>query len=445
MVLEAAFLCVDNSDYMRNGDFAPSRMEAQLDAVNLLSGAKTQSNPENTVGLLATAGRGVEVQVALTADIGKILSLSHGIKVGGLANLSAGIQVAQLSLKHRQNKNQRQRIIVFVGSPVNEEESALVKLGKKLKKNSVALDIINFGEEAENAAKLEALLNAVNSDDNSHLVTIPPGPHVLSDILLSSPIVQGEDGAASAVAAAAGGGGGGDGFTEFGVDPNMDPEFAYALRISMEEERARQEAESKKREEEEGTAAGEGGAAASSAAAEAGAGEGAGSSAEATEGAKADEPMAGEPAEVDEAALLEAALAMSMPAELATPTAAPPPVTPGAPGGEASQAGGDSTGGEAMDVDAEDDDEAMQLALAMSMSNETAESPPAEPPAAASAAAAPAAPESDLSAVLRDASFLQSVLGSLPGVDTSDPRIQSVLNSAKPPEEGDKEDKEKPP
>jgi len=146
MVLEASFLCVDNSDYMRNGDFAPSRMEAQLDAVNLLSGAKTQSNPENTVGLLSTAGKGVEVHVALTSDVGKILSLSHGIKLGGASNLSAGIQVAQLSLKHRQNKNQRQRIIVFVGSPVTEDEAALVKLGKKLKKNSVALDIINFGE-----------------------------------------------------------------------------------------------------------------------------------------------------------------------------------------------------------------------------------------------------------------------------------------------------------
>eukprot|EP00965_Chrysotila_dentata_P050505 1673950-Pleurochrysis_carterae.AAC.1 len=98
-------------------------------------------------------------------------------------------------------------------------------------------------QEAENAAKLEALLNAVNSDENSHLVTVPPGPHVLSDILLSSPIVQGDEGAGAAFAAAAASGGGGDGFTEFGVDPNMDPEFAYALRISMEEERARQEAE----------------------------------------------------------------------------------------------------------------------------------------------------------------------------------------------------------
>lgn len=37
------------------------------------------------------------------------------------------------------------------------------------------------------------------------------------------------------------GGGGGGGLDEFGgVDPNMDPELAMALRVSMEEERARQ-------------------------------------------------------------------------------------------------------------------------------------------------------------------------------------------------------------
>ena len=32
MVLEACVLCIDNSDFMRNGDFAPSRMEAQTDS-----------------------------------------------------------------------------------------------------------------------------------------------------------------------------------------------------------------------------------------------------------------------------------------------------------------------------------------------------------------------------------------------------------------------------
>ncbi|KAJ3131889.1 Kinesin-like protein kifc1 [Physocladia obscura] len=228
---------LDNSEWMRNGDYTPSRLEAQNDAVNLLFNAKTQSNPENTVGLMTMAGKGPEVLVTLTSEVGKILTALHKIKIAQQANISTGVQIAQLALKHRQNKNQRQRIIVFVGSPLSEDEKSLVKLGKKLKKNNIAVDIINFGEDSENTPKLEAFINAVNSSDNSHLVTIPPGPHVLSDILISSPILADEDGAPPAGFSAAGAGG-----FEFGIDPSLDPELALALRISMEEERARQEA-----------------------------------------------------------------------------------------------------------------------------------------------------------------------------------------------------------
>lgn len=40
---------LDNSEWMRNGDYIPTRMEAQHDAANLLCGSKTQANPESTV------------------------------------------------------------------------------------------------------------------------------------------------------------------------------------------------------------------------------------------------------------------------------------------------------------------------------------------------------------------------------------------------------------
>ncbi|KAJ3180208.1 hypothetical protein HDU87_002085 [Geranomyces variabilis] len=232
MVLEATIVVLDNSEWMRNGDYTPTRMEAQADATTFLFNAKTQTNPENTVGLMTMAGKSPEVLVTLTPDIGKILTALHHISISGSSNLSTGVQIAQLALKHRQNKNQKQRIIVFVGSPLQEDEKALVRLGKKLKKNNVAVDVINFGEEVENTTKLEAFIAAVNSSENSHLVSIPPGPHILSDVLLSSPIVAGEDGAPPGFAS-------GGGF-EFGVDPNLDPELALALRISMEEEAARQ-------------------------------------------------------------------------------------------------------------------------------------------------------------------------------------------------------------
>ncbi|KAL7143689.1 hypothetical protein ABFS83_08G209000 [Erythranthe nasuta] len=245
MVLEATMICVDNSEWMRNGDYSPNRFQAQADAVNLICGAKTQSNPENTVGVLTMAGKGVRVLVTPTSDLGKILACMHGLEIGGEMNLAAGIQVAQLALKHRQNKKQQQRIIVFVGSPVKYDKKALELIGRKLKKNSVALDIVSFGEEDEEKnEKLEALLAAVNNNDSSHIVHVPCGPSALSDVLISTPIFtgDGEGGSGFAAAAAASG-------YEF-VDPNMDPELALALRVSMEEERARQEAAAKKAAEE---------------------------------------------------------------------------------------------------------------------------------------------------------------------------------------------------
>ncbi|EOA16809.1 hypothetical protein CARUB_v10005029mg [Capsella rubella] len=253
MVLEATMICIDNSEWMRNGDYSPSRLQAQTEAVNLLCGAKTQSNPENTVGILTMAGKGVRVLTTPTSDLGKILACMHGLDVGGEINLTAAIQIAQLALKHRQNKNQRQRIIVFAGSPIKYEKKALEIVGKRLKKNSVSLDIVNFGEDEdeEKPQKLEALLSAVNNNDGSHIVHVPSGANALSDVLLSTPVFTGDEGASGYVSAAAAAAAAGGDF-DFGVDPNIDPELALALRVSMEEERARQEAAAKKAADEAG-------------------------------------------------------------------------------------------------------------------------------------------------------------------------------------------------
>lgn len=200
-----------------------------------------------------------------------------------------GIKIAHLALKHRQGKNHKTRIVAFIGSPIEGDEAVIIKLAKKLKKEKVSVDIVSFGESEANAKLLEKFVETVNGKDGtgSHLVTIPPGPH-LSDALISSPIVQGEDGAGPSIMASGGGG------FEFGVDPNEDPELALALRVSMEEQRARQEAESR-----------EGGGGGAKAAEEAPkAAEGAG----ATAAASSEDPNS-------EEALLQRALAMSMETE----------------------------------------------------------------------------------------------------------------------------------
>jgi 26S proteasome regulatory subunit N10 len=325
------------------------------------------------------------------------LTALHNVTIKGQSKFVSAIQVAQLALKHRQNKNQRQRVIAFVGSPLEDDQKELVKLGKKLKKNNVAVDVINFGETAENQEKLEAFIGAINNNDNSNLLTVPPGPHILSDIIISSPILQDGEGGGPSLPMAGSGMGGGD--FDFGVDPSIDPELAMALRISAEEERQRQERAGKT--EGDGAAA-EGGAAATPAA------------------GGGDAAMAD-----NEDDMLQQALAMSMqqdqkaatPAKDATPAPRPAAAAPGvdvSPGTLAAISASEQM--------AQDEDEEMRLAMAMSVEGQ------ADKGGAAAAA------------LLQDASFLNNVLSSLPGVDTSDPRVQGVLDGMKQDEDKDKKD-----
>eukprot|EP00798_Chlamydomonas_sp_ICE-L_P015628 gene15628-21733_t len=340
--MEATIVCIDNSEWSRSGDFTPTRFQAQADAVNLLTGAKTQAHPENTVGVLTMAGKTPRVLVTPTPELGKVLNSMTEIIVEGESNICASLQISQLALKHRQNKNQRQRIVVFIGSPVTEDKEKLVQIAKKLKKNSVAVDIVSFGcdDDENNTEKLDAFFQAVNSNGNSHLVTVPPGL-VMSDVLINSPIFQGEGGSGYGFGGGPAIAPGAEGF-EFGVDPNIDPDLALALRVSLEEERARQNA-----------AAGgaEGGADASGVAA--------------TPGAAA-APGAGD-MDLDEDALLQQALAMSIAVdgtEAATPAATPaaaaaaPGTAPGAPAPAPAPAADDMDGIE---------DEELRMALALSM------------------------------------------------------------------------------
>ena len=396
------------------------------------------------MGVLSLAGKVPRVLVTPTDDLGVVLNAVHGISMEGTVNFPTGVQVrsrdeapdtraspspdprrdrrlgslssrsvaffreaearrvraratsdsppfppspdcrqvAHLALKHRQNKHQRMRIVLFIGSPVEAETSELISVGKKLRKCNVAVDVVSFGDVDENAEKLEAFMGAVNKNNNSNLVTVPPGSN-LADVLLSTPIFMDENsgggsGFAAAAAAASShaamqGLDGGDAV----MDGGDDPALALALRVSLEEERARQEAA----------------AAASGDDAEAGAGATPAEAEAKTAPATAEAPAAGAAAEdvamMDEDALLQRAFALSM-------------------GGE----GGAAGGGE--------DDPALQAALAMSMQ---------EDQAGGSGAADP----------LADANYVNSILSSLPGVDPNDPSIQQALqgDAEKKQEEGD--------
>lgn len=96
MVLEAVMVVVDNSESSRNGDYTPTRYEAQSDAVSWIFSTITQANPESSVGLMSMGGKGPEVLVTLTTDHGKILDGLHRTKtkIRGSSHLGTGIQIA---------------------------------------------------------------------------------------------------------------------------------------------------------------------------------------------------------------------------------------------------------------------------------------------------------------------------------------------------------------
>lgn len=119
-----------------------------------------------------------------------------------------------------------------------------------MKKSGVSIDFVSFGEiEDDVTKKLQAFNDNVKGGDGSHLAIIPPGPGLLSDQLITSPIINGDNaGGASGMGGGGDGGDAGQSF-EFGIDPSIDPELALALRMSMEEEKARVERKNKEEAE----------------------------------------------------------------------------------------------------------------------------------------------------------------------------------------------------
>jgi len=242
----------------------------------------------------------VDLLVSPTEESGKVLSCFGNVTIGGKSDLSTAVQIAQLALKHRKNKNGGQRIIVFVGGPVFETKEKLLKIGKQLKKNNVAIDVVSMGEMEENSEKLLEFVNATNSNDNrcvcscyicsrarhiirflvfclymfgknviflltfhldvyhinSHLITVPPGVSPANAILGSALMHMGGGMGNDGMGAGGGGGGAGDDFDMYGgIDPSMDPELAMAIRASTEEARAQEEARQRAQQEAGGAGA----------------------------------------------------------------------------------------------------------------------------------------------------------------------------------------------
>jgi len=302
-------VCLDCSEYMRNGDFNPTRFEAQKEAAALIWQSKLGGHPETAVGLMSM-GLGGKAQIvrSCTTEAGELQSVTSKLSMKGESNFLIGLHTAQLALKHRINKNAAQRIVMFVGSPIQGKKKQIIQAAKKLKKNKVSVDIINFGEHKDNTTLLEDFYKHVNQGDSCNLLNVERGAK-LGNVVQTSPIILGAQEPVPQAAQNVGGDLGG------AIDPNMDPELAMAIRISLEESKQREERQAQQAQQ----ASLANGDAAQPAA------DGAPPAPQAAEpAAPAADAMEEDDDEDDEEALLAQAIQMSMEAENAASTPAEP-------------------------------------------------------------------------------------------------------------------------
>ena len=62
----------------------------------------------------------------MTREERKLFIKLHEIEIRGNAQIMNAIKVALLALRHRQNRNHKMRIIMFVGSPIEEIDKSEV-------------------------------------------------------------------------------------------------------------------------------------------------------------------------------------------------------------------------------------------------------------------------------------------------------------------------------
>lgn len=232
MPLDSTIICIDNSGYSRNGDYNPHRLQAQIDAANLVAGAKTQQHSENSVGLMTMAD--LKVLMTPTTEFGKFLTALKHLPVNDKPiDLQRVMAICQLCLKNRQNKVSKQRVLLFVGSPLAITPKEVEAISRRLRKNQVYVDIVSFGEFEPNRETLHQLVGPGNETTN-YLEFERNQTRTLGDFLLSTPLCEDPNDMRVETGGSAPGGPAID-----GVDPQQDPELYLALKMSLDEEAER--------------------------------------------------------------------------------------------------------------------------------------------------------------------------------------------------------------
>ena len=214
---QAIIIFIDNSETSINGDFYPNRLDAQKIAAERLIQFFTRVNPKSQIGIGTLAEDSFGIVASLTMNDMKLETAITNINRGGVAHLVHAIRCGFLALHHCDPEVPTKRMIVFVGSEHDINDSKVsTQLAQAANRENVSVDIVAFGDEVNSKDILEDFTNQINV--KSYFVSAKSNSAILSDLVLSSPI------------------GPGDVSNQANVNFEDDPDLALTIQLSMQQQ-----------------------------------------------------------------------------------------------------------------------------------------------------------------------------------------------------------------
>jgi 26S proteasome regulatory subunit N10 len=206
-------ILLDNTSFSIDGDFFPTRLDAQKLTVERYAQYLFSVSPSSEIALATLSSAQFGARISFTKACHRLIPAMTSITSStGVILLATAIQWAIIALRHTQSE--MRRILAFIGGPHDiVDEMVASEIAQLLSDAKVFLDLVVFGPDVDHIPLLKRLANGVGCV----FLEVPRSNTVLSDDVLASSIGPGPNSR-----------------IQIAEYAKADPEFAQALSMSIE-------------------------------------------------------------------------------------------------------------------------------------------------------------------------------------------------------------------
>lgn len=191
---KAVAILIDNSATSIDGDFYPSRLQAQILTAIRYSQFLISENQYSQIAIGTLSNTESGFRASFTNSHQKIENALNNITSSGCINFLKGIKCAVLALHHcRSHEALRKKILAFVGSYDDITKKNATYVSSLLSEECIGLDLVILGNNIPNIKIFEEIVNSIPKELQSNFLNVIRSNTVLSDDVLSSSIGPGQN------------------------------------------------------------------------------------------------------------------------------------------------------------------------------------------------------------------------------------------------------------